>query len=248
MQPHTDYERLAARYDAGRSLPLEWVDEWRPVLAPYLRGCARPLLDLGSGTGLWSETLAGWFDLAIVAVEPSDAMRRSASHKRLPAAQVGGTAERIPLKKGSCDCAWLSTVLHHIPEPETCARELRRVLSERGTVLIRNSFGDRLDDVHWLRFWPAAKALAAKRWPTVAATADAFRAGGFEVEALVTVPEVIASDLHAYHERLSVRANSTLTLISDEDFADGLARLKRAADRGPDREPVVDHRDLLVLR
>ncbi|MGH2734620.1 MAG: class I SAM-dependent methyltransferase [Actinomycetota bacterium] len=241
---------MAARYDAGRSLPLEWIDEWRLALAPYLEECARPLLDLGSGTGLWLQALAGWFDVTIVAAEPSEAMRRNASRKRLPAvvALVGGTAERIPLKPGSCGCAWLSTVLHHIADLEACAGELRRVLGGRGTVLIRNSFGDRLDDINWLRFWPAAEALAAERWPTVDATAQAFSAGGFEVEALVSVPEVIARDLHSYYDRLRLRANSTLTLISDEDFAEGLARLKRAADRQPDPEPVVDHRDLLVLR
>lgn len=250
MQERTDYERMAARYDAGRALPLEWIDEWRVVLAPYLSQSPLPILDLGAGTGLWCNVLTTWFDASIVGIEPSDAMRREAARKNLPSkvALLGGTAERIPLRASSCNCAWLSTVIHHISDLRACAHELRRVVQEQGAVLIRNSFGDRLNDIHWLSFFPAAKHLAARRWPSVDATADAFRTAGFEIESLHSVPEVIAENLGAYYDRVCVRANSTLTLISDEDFVDGLARLKFAAQQQQSSKPVVDHRDLLVLR
>jgi ubiquinone/menaquinone biosynthesis C-methylase UbiE len=249
VQRRTDYERLAGIYDTGRSLPLEWIDMWRDLLDPHLSSALPPVLDLGSGTGLWSNALATWFDADIVGVEPSDAMRREAVAKRLPpkVALVGGNAERIPLKDGSCACAWLSTVLHHIPDLEACASELRRVIRMDGAVLIRNSFGDRLDGIHWLDFFPAAKQLAAKRWPTVGETAQAFGTAGFEVTQLKSVPEVIASNFRAYYDRIRVRANSTLNLISDEAFSAGLAQLEQFAARRPS-EHVVDRRDFLVLR
>jgi SAM-dependent methyltransferase len=245
----TDYERMAAIYDRGRSLPLGWIDAWRAFLDPYLSSAPLPVLDLGSGTGLWSNALATWFDADIVGVEPSDAMRREAVGKRLPpkVALVGGNAEHIPLKGGSCACAWLSTVLHHVSDLKACASELRRVIRMDGSVLIRNSFGDRLDGIHWLDFFPAAKQLAARRWPTVEATAGAFGAAGFEVEKLESVPEIIASNFHAYCDRIRVRANSTLNLISDEAFRTGLAQLEQFAATQLS-EHVVDRRDFLVLR
>jgi SAM-dependent methyltransferase len=246
----TDYERMAAVYDAGRALSLDQLDAWRVVLSRYVAAPQRPLLDLGSGTGLFAEALATWFDIDVLGVEPSDAMRREAATKRpLPnVIYVGGRAERVPLQDGCCGCAWLSTVVHHIADLRACAGELRRVLKDGDPVLIRNSFGDRLEHVHWLDFFPPAKRLAAKRWPSVEQTAEAFSSAGFEVETLEGVPEVIAPNLRAYHDRLRVRANSTLTLIDENEFAEGLARLDRAASEQTSAEPVVDRRDLLVLR
>jgi SAM-dependent methyltransferase len=220
------------------------------VLDPYLSPALLPVLDLGSGTGLWAESFAAWFGADIVGVEPSDAMRREAARKRLPpkVAFIGGRAESIPLKSGSCECAWLSTVLHHISDLESCTSELRRVVRTDGVVLIRNGFGDRLDGIHWLDFFPAAKELAARRWPTVEETAQAFRKAGFEVERLEVVPEVVADDFLAYHARIRVRAISTLNLISDEAFEDGLTRLEEFAHRKSPSKQVVERRDLLVLR
>jgi hypothetical protein len=142
----------------------------------------------------------------------------------------------------------VSTVLHHIRDLAGCARELRRVVADGGPVLLRNNFGDRLDDVRWLQYFPAARRLASQRWPTVDATAEAFATAGFSVEALHSVPEVIAPDLNAYYERIAVRASSTLTLIDDRDFEEGIEHLGRAAASDSGKEPVVDRRDLLVLR
>jgi ubiquinone/menaquinone biosynthesis C-methylase UbiE len=250
VKARVDYERMASRYDAGRALPLKSIDRWRAVLAPYMAGSELPVLDLGSGTGLWSEALATWFDVSILGVEPSHAMRRAAAAKeyRASVSFVGGDAGHIPLRDLSCGCAWLSTVLHHIPDLRAAARELRRVLPEKAPVLVRNSFGDRLEGITWLRYFPTARSLASRRWPTVDATADAFATQRFAVEALHSIPEVVADDLSAYYERIRLRANSTLTLISDEEFQEGLAALKLDADDTATEGGVVDHRDLLVLR
>ena len=249
VEGRTDYERLAAVYDRGRKRPLEWIDAWRDHLDPYLSAPTLPVLDLGSGTGLWSEAFATWFEADIVGVEPSHAMRNEAAAKGLrpKVALVGGEAGHIPLREGSCACAWLSTVIHHIPDLEACASELRRVVADGGAVLIRNAFGDRLEEIQWLDFFPSAKENAAKRWPTVDATARAFGTAGFEVERLEGVPEVVAGDFHDYHDRIRVRANSTLDLVDDDAFEAGLAWMEQfASKQAPGR--VVDRRDFLVLR
>jgi ubiquinone/menaquinone biosynthesis C-methylase UbiE len=249
VEERTDYERLATVYDRGRKFPLDWIDAWRDHLDPYLSASHLPVLDLGSGTGLWSEVLAKWFEADIVGVEPSHAMRNEAARKGLrpKVALVGGEAEHIPLREGSCACAWLSTVIHHIPDLEVCASELRRVVAVGGAVLIRNAFGDRLEEIQWLDFFPSAKEIAAKRWPTVDATARAFGTAGFEVERLEGVPEVVAGDFRNYHDRIRVRANSTLNLVDDDAFEAGLARMEQFASKQPPGR-VVDRRDFLVLR
>jgi SAM-dependent methyltransferase len=246
---HTDYESMAEVYDRGRTLSLDQIAELRVVLAPYLEGPDKRVLDLGSGTGIFAEALAAWFDVAVVGVEPSRAMRQQALAKQAAhVSYVGGEAEHIPLAERTCDCAWLSTVLHHVRDRARCARELRRVLRGGGRVLIRSGFGDRLEGVRWLRYFPSARDVAAARWPTVKATADVFATVGFEVEALHEVPEVVAPNLSAYHRRIAVRASSTLTLIDDDEFDQGIELLRREAAASSSTDPVVDRRDLLVLR
>lgn len=51
-----------------------------------------------------------------------------------------------------------------------------------------------------------------------------------------------------YHERLKLRAISTLELLSDHEFEEGVARLGLAAEHETEPRPVMAPVDLLVLR
>jgi ubiquinone/menaquinone biosynthesis C-methylase UbiE len=241
-----DYEQIAQVYDLGRFVPLDRIGVWRDVLAPYLD--TGTVLDLGSGTGLFSEALVTWFDVHVVGVEPSAAMRERAAAKGIDrVTYLPGDAQELPLDDNSVDAAWLSTVIHHIPDLSLCARELRRALRPGAPVLIRSSFSGRFEGIHWLDYFPAARSLASRRWPTVGAVENAFATAGFELEVLTSVSEMVANDLDAYADRIGTRANSTLRLIDDREFKRGLARL-RADARGGSGKPVIDCRDLLVMR
>lgn len=250
MGGRIDYERIATSYDRGRALPPEALEEWRLALSDFLDPApVDRVLDLGSGTGIWSVLLADWFDAEVVAIEPSEGMRSQAVHKRSHprVSYLGGEAEHIPIKDSSCSFAWLSTVTHHIPDLGRCARELHRVLEGGGRILIRQAFSGRTHDIVWPRFFPTAHRVLEKRWHTVEATVEALSVAGFEKESLQSVAEVTASNLQAYYERIKTRADSSLTLISDEEFERGLRALRKAADEEPP-SPIITRLDLLVLR
>src|SRR5918995_1349014 len=76
----SDYDEMAARYDEGRALPLNQLDGWRRVLARFVstRSDAR-ILDVGSGTGLWSVAFATWFGASVggVALDRGPSFSRS---------------------------------------------------------------------------------------------------------------------------------------------------------------------------
>ena len=128
-----DYSgRMSAGYQSGRALSPETAATWAAIVAAFVRrGTNSQVLDLGAGTGRFSELFARAFEAQVVGVEPSIAMLAagdgSARPKRL--AYVAGSAEAIPLRDHSCDLAWLSQVWHHIRDHQACARELRRVIS-----------------------------------------------------------------------------------------------------------------------
>jgi hypothetical protein len=67
------------------------------------------------------------------------------------------------------------------------------------------------------------------------------------MESLTPVSQVTASNLDEYGRRVATRTDSTLALISDEEFERGLADLRRAARDAP-TAPVRTTLDLLVLR
>jgi ubiquinone/menaquinone biosynthesis C-methylase UbiE len=241
--------RIATVCDRGRAVPLDGLAAWRAALARYLPPeSGLPMLDVGAGTGLFAVALAEWFGVDVLAVEPA-AMRREALRKR-PHPRVtylAGHAATIPVGAGQCGSAWLSTVIHHIPDLRACARELRRVLHPGERVLIRSAFPGRLDGITLFRFFPEARQIA-ESFPSIAATVEAFAAAGFASEVLESVPQVTADSLRAWCERVRLRADSTFRPLDDAVFARRLAEAERAAADETRARPVVDLLDLLMLR
>jgi ubiquinone/menaquinone biosynthesis C-methylase UbiE len=246
-----DYDKLAAVYDDDRAVPLETMEPWRTALAAYLPPASGlPVLDLGAGTGLFSVAIARWFDTAVVAVEPSEGMRRQARAKRAHprVAWVGGIAERLPLRDRCCDSAWLSTVIHHLTDLPGCAGELRRVLRPGGRVLVRNAFPDRPEPgTRLFTYWPATRAILATA-PTLKATIATFTAAGFTPRRLQQITDQSAASLKESYARARVRADSLLRLLPDAEFTKGLEALERAAAAETTPTPVIRRLDLLVLQ
>src|SRR5439155_24864128 len=113
-----DYDvRLHAVYADGRQMSPDAVQAWPEASARHLPE-TRPLvwLDLGSGTGRMTPSLASAFGGPAHGVEPSDKMRAQAlAHAGHPAVTyAAGSAELIPLPDASCDAALLFFVCHHV--------------------------------------------------------------------------------------------------------------------------------------
>jgi SAM-dependent methyltransferase len=130
-------EQTAAAFKAVREVPRDGLSEWREAVRRHLRPSpGMTLVDIGAGTGAFSVAFTDWFDLRVLAVEPSAAMRERIP--RTPAIQVlEGSASALPLPDESADAAWLSLVIHHIPDLGVAAQEIRRVLRRGAPVLIR---------------------------------------------------------------------------------------------------------------
>ena len=192
-----------------------------------------------------------WFNVPVVAIEPSTGMRSVGTTAGLPqsAHYIAAQAEALPLGDSTCRAAWLSTVVHHLTDIEVLhAMELRRVLSEGAPVMIRNNFPERQAEVELFRHFPAAAAVAAA-WPTVEHVVATFAEAGFADSALVRVHEDRWPDLQPFREwTVAMRhTDSVLAPISDAEFAEGLARkiFDRAIAEGQRPQPMGV--DLLVL-
>jgi len=233
-----DYDKQSKDYDRGRTLPDETLATWM-VAARRHTGPAHRVLDLGAGTGRFTAALAAAFDAEVVAIEPSKGMRDHAASKDLRL--VGGRAEALPLQDGTIDVAWLSNVIHHFDDLARAASELRRTVN--GTVLIRGAFGD-TDVPSLFRFFPASRDVV-RSFPQSGATIEIFQAAGFSSFYKERVTEVVANNLAEMVPKVALRADTALELISDDEFAAGLAQLEQAA--ATETDPVTVPVDLLVI-
>jgi ubiquinone/menaquinone biosynthesis C-methylase UbiE len=242
-----DFNRIASTYDAGRGLTDEAMDVWRAALLRHLPAPpSLPVLDLGCGTGRFSAALARWLEAEVIGIDPSAGMLRAAVGAEDPGVSyLLGRAEDIPLAASACDFAWLSTVIHHFDDLSLVSGELRRVLRPGGAVFIRTWFPGRADVTHF-RWFPGAKRIA-ETFPTIETVERAFARAGFRRRALESVTQVSAPSLRDACERLRLRADTTLQLLSDEEFAEGMRALEAEAAAETEPKPVTSALDFLVL-
>jgi SAM-dependent methyltransferase len=245
-------EQTATAFKAVREIPRDGLSEWREAVRRHLRPSpGMTLVDIGAGTGQFATAFGDWFDVDVLAVEPSAAMRDQIP--RTPAIQAfEGTATALPLPDASADAAWLSLVIHHIPDLEVAAREIRRVLRPGAPVLIRQGFPGRLDGVELVRWFPeTARAVAS--YPSVEETCKAFAAAGFDQVALERVCETYPNGLADFLGEVDTfrDADTTMRSLTEDEFLRGKERLRRALrDAGDTASPEARTNclDLLVLR
>jgi len=245
-------DQTAAAYKAVREVPRDGLGHWRDAIRRHLRPLpGMTVADIGAGTGQFAAAFSDWFGLSILAVEPSAAMR--AHIPRRPGIRVlAGHASALPLPDGSADGAWLSLVIHHIPDLEAAAREIRRVLRPGAPVLIRQGFPGRLDRNEFIRWFPET-ARTVDTFLSVEQTCQVFAAAGFSRDALEQVPETFPTSLGEFLAQADTfrRADSTIRNLTEEEFRRGKERLRRAAqdaEQTPSLEPRANWLDLLVLR
>jgi SAM-dependent methyltransferase len=253
-------EETAAAFTAAREIPRGGLAEWREAVRRHLRPSpGMRVVDIGAGTGQFAAALRDWFGLDVIAVEPSPAMRNRIP--RGPSIEVlDGSAAALPLPDESADGAWLSLVLHHIPDLPAAAREIRRVLRAGAPVLIRQGFPDRYEPhgpleqngIELVRWFPET-ARTADTFPSLADTCEAFAAAGFRRDALEQVRETSSTSLAELLEQADTLrvADTTMRNLTDAEFRRGKERLRSAVRRGVETGrpvPGSNRLDLLVLR
>jgi SAM-dependent methyltransferase len=240
----TMYEgRMAAAYDAGRQLLPEAEVGWSETVGELVAPGAT-VVDVGAGTGRFARLFAERLAATVIAVEPAARMRSVGVGRRdAGVTWVAGSAERLPIATGRADVAWLSCVVHYL-DLDAAGRELAGVICDGGRVLVRSTFPDRFDELEWIGWFPTARAIDEQRMPTVEQIERAWAPHGLRLEARLPSSHMVARDLHELVDRLGQRAISTLELISDAEFAAGLAALRAHADEVPPR-PAYSAMDVL---
>lgn len=246
-------EQTAAAFKVVREIPRDGLEEWREAVRRHLSPSpGMTVADIGAGTGAFATAFSDWFGTRVLAVEPSEAMR--ARIPRRPDVQVlEGDAATLPLPEGSVDGVWLSLVIHHIPDLEAAARQIRRILRPGCPVLIRQGFAGRVGAARtfpWEFFPESSRTTDAG--PTLEGTCAAFATAGFRRDALQPVPEGPIGLAHLLAKVDTLRqADTVMRGLTEGEFRRGKERLRRAVRHGEETghpEYRTNWLDLLVLR
>ncbi|HEX6293253.1 MAG TPA: class I SAM-dependent methyltransferase [Herpetosiphonaceae bacterium] len=112
------------------------------------------IADVGCGSGIYHPLFVP-YGVRIVAVDASrgmlDAVRQQAQQQRLPVQPVQAFAEALPLPDACCERVMGNHMLYHIADQRAALREMRRVLTPGGKVILATNGADngqRLIDLH----------------------------------------------------------------------------------------------------
>ena len=245
-----DTTEIPVIYDRGRDHGPENLRLWMNVLSAYVEHQpVNSILDLGCGTGRYSEALAAHFDAAVIGLDPSTKMLDQA-RKKLRDARVHyqpGSGEAIPLGDNSIDLIFMSMSFHHFKDPKAAARECRRVLRDGAPAVLRTGVRERIPFYPYVEFFPTSRPIMDAVLPTLPFIREVFESAGFSTARADIVTQQIAPDLATYTEKLEAGADSVLAQLSQHDFNAGIAAM-RACVASRRQNPVSEPIDVLVFR
>lgn len=245
-----DYDRssIATTYDEARALTPARRRHWQHLLSAHVDRTAIALVvDLGCGTGRFSEMLAAELGARVIGFDPSETMIDQARRKPATSPVAFGRARghELPLPNGCVDLVFMSQIYHHLPDPLAVAGECRRVLRIGGYVCIRT--GTRENYVVAPNFFPAIRAMLDADLPSADEIRAHFATVGFMPMHHEIIKEVVAPDWPSFVRKSALRADSFLARLSDTEFDRGMAALRaHRANRDPDGA-VTEEIDWLVF-
>jgi ubiquinone/menaquinone biosynthesis C-methylase UbiE len=231
-----DFAALAESYDRLRPAGRAWEELAERTLAAL--GVPARLLDVGCGTGRFARFAAARLGARVWGVDPSAEML-AAARATAGGAKVGwrrARAEQLPFRDGWFDAVHMHLVLHLVEDRAAAYGELARVLSPGGRAAVVTFSAEHFTGFHLNRWFPSIPAIDAARFPQPFEVADGLTAAGFAGTRVEDIDQTVALDPADVIERVRGRYISTLHLLDDDEYREGLARLER--DLAAPAEPL----------
>jgi SAM-dependent methyltransferase len=244
-----DLTDIPAGYDRGRDLEPDVIAAWMYALDRHLQDLkVGKILDLGCGTGRFSEALATYFDAEVVGIDPSTKMLAQARNKQRDdrVHYQLGRAEAIPLLSTSVDMIFMSMSFHHFGDRVLAGGECRRVLREPGVAFVRTGTREHVESYPYVDFFPSSRTMLEELLPDRVSVREEFETAGFRMVASEVITQTIANGWGAYADRLAAGGDSVVARLSREELQSGLAALRLHGAKAGHRA-IVEPIDLFVF-
>ncbi|MBN2312140.1 MAG: class I SAM-dependent methyltransferase [Candidatus Hydrogenedentes bacterium] len=218
-----DYDKAAETYDKHRGGGGPYLD----TLVGLAEGCgARRVLEFGAGTGNNTAAFLAAYPCDLVALELSRGMLSRGAVKGIPARWVRASAVQLPLADGCVDFVFGCYVLHHLDGLDEPCGEFARVLRPGGAVAFVTAPFEFIEGHPMNEYFPSFARIDKARFQGFPAIRDALQGAGFrgvEGRTIVGSPRPVDRE---YVTRVASKFISTYALIPEQEFEEGLKRLR----------------------
>jgi SAM-dependent methyltransferase len=231
-EKRVDYDQVAPTYDqrfayyAGERAGIA-----RALLDVVRDVGAQRILEVGCGTGRWLGLLRR-HGCQVFGLDRSMGMLERARASADPLSLVRGSANALPFRSREFDLVFCVNAVHHFDDAAGFIRDARSLLRPGGALAIVGMDPHAGRDRWYLYdYFPGSYDSDRRRYPSSGTLIDWMIAAGFD-----TVEGKVAERLvdtrtgrHVLEEpMLQKNATSQLTLLSDAEYAAGLARIRTA--------------------
>ncbi|MFP6582823.1 MAG: class I SAM-dependent methyltransferase [Candidatus Hydrogenedentota bacterium] len=216
------FDRIAHSYDSHRSPLGPHVARLHALVA---EAKAERMLEIGPGTGNSALVFREGFDGTLFGLDRSLGMLRENAQKHIAMQRVNGSATQIPFASNSFQFIFAVLAIHHVRELGALMSECFRVL-DTGACAFATAPRQFIDTYPLNDYFPSFAPIDRERFQHEDDVADGFSNAGFNnVEKVFfkRTPEPIDAQ---YVEKVENQFISTYALLPEEEFRDGLARLK----------------------
>lgn len=227
MNRSVDYDAVAEVYDR-RYDRSDYGPVWQLLLS-FVHG-SRDILEVGCGSGHWLQQLTGQgYD--VMGLDPSSKMLRIARGKSRQPSFIQACAEAIPCHRASFSRLFCINAFHHFAGQRQFLAEAHRVLHPGGGIMIVGLDPHTGLDRWWIYdYFPQVVEIDRKRYPSTDQIRSLMMAYGFvdasTVQAL-HMPVQMCARSALETGRLSKTTTSQLTVLTDDEYDEGMRRLMR---------------------
>jgi ubiquinone/menaquinone biosynthesis C-methylase UbiE len=211
---------------------------------------AKWVLEAGCGTGHWLIGLAHP-DRRVVGLDFSAGMLDQARQPDSPLALLQGCAEALPFPAGSFDLVYCVNAIHHFQGPRDFICQARRVLKPGGALAVLGMDPHlHRDDWYIYEYFQGVFKTDLLRFPSWGQVLDWMSAAGFERMELKLAEEIVEPKFGSAvldDPFLVKNSCSQLALLSNEAYAAGLRRIRRALARAEARDETLVFRNTIQI-
>jgi len=224
-----DYGTASATYDNTRGVDDGLIDCFarRVAFSP-----STSVLDFGCGTGNFLQRMRQRFACRCCGVEPSAEMAGRARAKDAEIDVRSGNHAQVPFADEYFDFAFMTDVVHHVPNRRVMFSELRRVLKPGGRLCVVTESHAQIDGRFYNRYFPSLAANEKRRYPDLPQILrDADEAGLMASQVETRHGPATRFITEAWMRNVREKNYSMFRLLEPQEFARGLADLQADVGR-----------------
>jgi len=219
-----NYNEISQVYDDVRQADIELINSFLQEIEIEKE---TRVLDIGCGTGNYTDSLQKLTQGEVYGVEPSQGMLGKAKAKQSKVVFKQGSAAELPFEDEFFDFVYMTDVIHHVPEIWAMFAEINRVLKEKGRVCIVTQSHQQIENRPIARFFPGTVAVDKRRYPDIPEIIANAEDQGLKLVKNAVLNENAKIELgQEFLELVKKKGYSMLHLLSEEEYREGLLRLK----------------------